>query len=175
MGFLAFHMVTKYIVAVHNTIGPSMTPTIHGDQSQHPQILISKLHSHGRGVKVGDLITYRHPTVPRQFSCKRIIGMPGDLICLITPGKTEDGDVMEEDDKVARVEQEMFRVPEGHCWVSGDNLEWSKDSRNWGPLPLALVHGKALALVLPLSNRKWFGDGLTDFDGTKHETVLQKP
>lgn len=36
-------------------------------------------------------------------------------------------------------------MPEGHCWLIGDNLPESRDSRTFGPLPLALVKGKVLA------------------------------
>ena len=46
-------------------------------------------------------------------------------------------------------EMAMVQVPEGHCWVAGDNLEASRDSRHFGPLPLALVRGKVLARVWP--------------------------
>lgn len=46
------------------------------------------------------------------------------------------------------------QVPEGHCWVIGDNLPWSRDSRHFGPMPLALIKGKVIAKVLPWSERK---------------------
>ncbi len=36
-----------------------------------------------------------------------------------------------------------FTVPEGHLFMMGDNRDNSKDSRFWGPLPLAHVVGRA--------------------------------
>ena len=36
-------------------------------------------------------------------------------------------------------------MPEGHCWLIGDNLPESRDSRTYGPLPLALIKGKVIA------------------------------
>jgi inner membrane protease subunit 1 len=43
-----------------------------------------------------------------------------------------------------REEPVMVQVPEGHVWVSGDNLPYSRDSRFHGPLPMALIRGKTL-------------------------------
>ncbi|KAL6721802.1 hypothetical protein ACLMJK_000907 [Lecanora helva] len=58
----------------------------------------------------------------------------------------------------------MIQVPEGHCWVLGDNLEESRDSRVYGPLPLALIMGKAVAKIWPLRERKWLENNLQPFD-----------
>ena len=83
---------------------------------------------------------------------KRVVGMPGDWVVTVSPPKED------EEDAEARVGEDMFQVPEGHCWVAGDNLEWSRDSRIYGPVPLALVKGKCMATLWPWSQRKWFGE-----------------
>lgn len=49
----------------------------------------------------------------------------------------------------------LRQVPEGHVFVGGDNLPWSRDSRNYGPVPLGLVNGKIIARVWPLSKIQW--------------------
>ena len=54
----------------------------------------------------------------------------------------------------------MIQVPEGHCWLLGDNLGESRDSRTYGPMPLALIKGKVVARVLPLGQMKWIGNNL---------------
>jgi inner membrane protease subunit 1 len=51
-------------------------------------------------------------------------------------------------------------VPEGHCWLLGDNLPASRDSRAYGPVPLALVKGKVVARVWPWRDRKWIENSL---------------
>lgn len=44
-------------------------------------------------------------------------------------------------------------VPEGHIWVTGDNLSASRDSRNYGPVPLGLVKGTVYYKVWPRQQR----------------------
>lgn len=46
------------------------------------------------------------------------------------------------------------QIPEGHCYVVGDNLPWSRDSRMFGPLPLGLVKAKVIG-KFSTSEMKW--------------------
>lgn len=39
----------------------------------------------------------------------------------------------------------MAQVPPGHVWLIGDNLPASRDSRLYGPVPMALIDGKVIA------------------------------
>lgn len=65
------------------------------------------------------------------------------------------------------------KVPQGHCYIIGDNLKWSRDSRDYGPLPLALIRGKVIAKVDASSGwnpLKWFTplqEGLTPAESCK--------
>jgi inner membrane protease subunit 1 len=45
----------------------------------------------------------------------------------------------------------MVQVPEGHVWLAGDNLPYTRDSRTYGPLPMALIKGKIIA-----TSHGWF-------------------
>ncbi|XP_048568468.1 mitochondrial inner membrane protease subunit 2-like [Triticum urartu] len=60
----------------------------------------------------------------------RLIALPGDLIRL-------------------RGTTELLEVPEGHCWVEGDNPSQSKDSRTYGPVPLELLEGTVTHIIWP--------------------------
>ncbi|KAL8717056.1 MAG: hypothetical protein Q9225_005664 [Loekoesia sp. 1 TL-2023] len=108
-----------------------MLPTL---AAQGDLVWISSYYRHGKGVKVGDLISFKHPCVPGAAALKRVGGMPGDFVMR---------DVYEGGDGKGR--EMMLQVPEGHCWVLGDNLTESRDSRTYGPLPLGLIRGKVLA------------------------------
>lgn len=48
----------------------------------------------------------------------------------------------------------------GHCWIVGDNLLASRDSRYFGPLPMALIQGKVVGKIFPWKERKWIESGL---------------
>ena len=43
-------------------------------------ILVNSLYRRGRWVKVGDLVSFRHPLVPGARASKRVIGMSGDFV-----------------------------------------------------------------------------------------------
>lgn len=155
---LVMHILFSYIGGVGATDGISMMPTIPHSYHGTPWILYSSLHRRGRNIKVGDVITYTNPMFPTQSGCKRVIGMPGDFVSVVTAGRGEaDAEAVDVDNRWASVREEVIRVPEGHCWVAGDNLEWSRDSRLFGPLPLGLVKAKVLAVILPFGERKWLG------------------
>jgi len=161
-------MFFSYIGGITQTDGISMLPTIPHSYNGFPWVLYSSLHRRGRNIKVGDVVTYTHPIVPNQYGCKRVIGMPGDFVSVITEGREEiDAEAEDVDNKWASVREEVVRVPEGHCWVAGDNLEWSRDSRVFGPLPLGLVRAKVLAVALPFRERRWLGNkvDVTDAKG----------
>ena len=147
-----------------NTLGPSMVPTMNaaGDR-----VLISKMHKRGRGVKVGDLVDFRHPLVPGMGAIKRIAAMPGDFIIWDAPVE-EENFIMGEGGMVTRSkgagvdlwandsEKKMLQIPEGHFWALGDNQTESRDSRLYGPLPLGLINGKVIARWWLPWEAKWF-------------------
>lgn len=94
----AFHITTTYIGSLGPTSGISMVPTIPSSFTSRPWILYSSLHRRGRNIRVGDVITYTHPLFPHQKGCKRVIGMPGDFVSVVSPAR-EDGDVEKDADE----------------------------------------------------------------------------
>ena len=56
---------------------------------------------------------------------KRIIGLEGDVVRTRKP-----------------YPYPTVKVPPGHVWVEGDNLAHSRDSRFFGPIPMALITGR---------------------------------
>ncbi|KAH8724080.1 peptidase S24/S26A/S26B/S26C [Phaeosphaeriaceae sp. PMI808] len=179
LGRIAFfaHFFQSYIGGVGTTQGISMLPTIPAHYKKRPWILYSTLYRRGRGVQIGDVITYTHPMFPNEAGCKRIIGMPGDFVSVITPARNEtDIEADDVDSKWASVKEQVIQVPAGHCWVAGDNLEWSRDSRLYGPLPLGLIKSKVLAVVLPVKEAKWLGAEveLKDVQEQEHEWIITR-
>ncbi|KAK3945073.1 hypothetical protein QBC46DRAFT_372674 [Diplogelasinospora grovesii] len=140
--FLAFaHLCLEYGYSTAPAAGPSMLPTfdILGDW-----VLVSKRHRYGRDVSVGDLVAYSIP-INEDLGVKRVLGLPGDYVMIDTP---ESGS------------EAMIQVPQGHCWIVGDNLTASRDSRLFGPVPLALIRGKVIAKIKPFAEFKWIENPL---------------
>ncbi|KAK5994009.1 Mitochondrial inner membrane protease subunit 1 [Cladobotryum mycophilum] len=138
------HLTFSHLLQISPAQGPSMLPTFTVDGDWIAADMTYRL---GRRVKVGDLVLYKIPIFANQNGVKRVVGMPGDYVSLGTPG--EPG------------EEQMIQVPEGHCWIVGDNLPASRDSRQFGPLPLALIQGKIVAKILPWRERQWMDNSLT--------------
>jgi signal peptidase I len=55
------------------------------------------------------------------------------------------------------VDFEKIKVPEHHCFVLGDNRNNSIDSRDFGPVPLATIKGRADYIYWPSMDWSHFG------------------
>lgn len=80
---LAFHIWSEYFFTFSQAEGISMTPIMNGTGDW---LLLSKMYRRGRYVKVGDLVSFKHPIDEGTFGVKRVIGMPGDFVLRDTPG-----------------------------------------------------------------------------------------
>ncbi|KAI1108622.1 peptidase S24/S26A/S26B/S26C [Nemania sp. NC0429] len=182
--FAITHLVYAYGVSVGPGSGPSMLPTF---LVADDWFVTDKRCRRGRGVRVGDCVVYAIPVKPGQDGVKRVLGMPGDYVLLNSPPSSAVLAMLDVDgggegavavgeggglgvDRVGRRvgSDNMIQVPKGHCYIVGDNLPWSLDSRDFGPIPLALIKGKVIAKA---SLGSW--NPFTWF--TRLENGLQKP
>ncbi|KAI0157267.1 peptidase S24/S26A/S26B/S26C [Xylariaceae sp. FL1272] len=150
-GFALLHVLWSRGVSVAPGYGPSMMPTF---LTMNDWFVTDKRYRRGKDVRVGDCVTFSIPVEPNSEGLKRVIGMPGDYVLLNSPPSTvretfhTGGEVVAVDRAGRGVGREnMIQVPKGHCYVVGDNLPWSRDSRDYGPIPLALIKGKVTAKV----------------------------
>uniref|UniRef100_A0AAU7LJP3 Mitochondrial inner membrane protease subunit 2 n=1 Tax=Hippophae rhamnoides TaxID=193516 RepID=A0AAU7LJP3_9ROSA len=115
--------------------GSSMSPTLNPHTSSSMRftvdyVLVDKTCLLNYKFSRGDVVVYSSPSSYKEKHIKRIIALPGDWI-----GIRNSSDVM--------------RVPEGHCWVEGDNQASSMDSNAYGPIPLGLIKGRVTRIVWP--------------------------
>jgi inner membrane protease subunit 1 len=82
----------------------------------------------------GDLITLKSPLEPGRIICKRVLGLPGDIVCVDPTGEKAPS-------------TEHVIIPQGHVWITGDNASWSRDSRHYGPVSMSLIQGRLVARV----------------------------
>ncbi|KAK5204010.1 Mitochondrial inner membrane peptidase complex subunit [Exophiala xenobiotica] len=163
--YSSFALIAHHVVAAANSEGPSMYPTMSSTLSY---TIYLRRHRHGRNIQVGDVVVFENPVFLRERAIKRVIGMPGDYVVRDPAQSPTVGgapvvpttDIMT---AAAREEPTMVQVPEGHVWLAGDNLSYSRDSRFYGPLPMALIQGKCI----------YNGDGWFNWTSLKGEAHLQ--
>ncbi|XVE97068.1 hypothetical protein REPUB_Repub02eG0278800 [Reevesia pubescens] len=126
--------VSDRLASVVAVRGASMSPTFNpktknllGSLSDD-YVLVEKFCLAKYKFSPGDVIVFCSPFDHKEKHVKRIVGLPGDWV-----GATYD----------------VVKIPDGHCWVEGDNSASSMDSRSFGPVPLGLVKGKATHIVWP--------------------------
>lgn len=96
-------------------------------------------------IQRGSLVTSVSPANPSYQVLKRVIGLEGDTICIDPSGGRRRDE--ESRLKTWQMGEGMLVVPKGHLWLAGDNTSNSTDSRDYGPVPVALVKGKVVARV----------------------------
>jgi mitochondrial inner membrane protease subunit 1 len=113
--------------------GPSMLPTF----ANEGEIVIEDRLTYRlwpNSLARGDLVVLTSPIDPTMKICKRVLGLPGDIICVDPTGEKAPS-------------TEHVIIPKGHVWISGDNSVYSRDSRDYGPVPMALIQGRVYARV----------------------------
>lgn len=104
--------------------------------------------------KIGDAFKglFGFPTGDSQDFIKRVIGVAGDSIEGRNGRVFLDGKPIREPYLQPGVQTSDFGpvdVPEGRIFVMGDNRTNSADSREFGPVPIDTVVGRALLLIWP--------------------------
>lgn len=103
-------------------MGPSMVPTLNPEGDV---VLLDRLFSKFQGIRKGDVVVATSMQNPKQTVCKRVAALAGE--------KAPCGTL----------------VPKGHVWLLGDNRLNSTDSRQYGPVPMAMVKGRVFLRVWP--------------------------
>ena len=131
--------------------------------------------------KRGDVVVFRLPSDPSINYIKRVIGLPGDEIVyerhrLVINGESieleKGGDFGDDEPRFNEVlgEREhdilirnpaysvrdgVYRVPEGHYFMMGDNRDNSKDSRFIGAVPETHLVGEAVRIWMHMDGLDW--------------------
>lgn len=126
--------------------GFSMRPTLQDGE----YILINKLaYKLGEPMR-GDIVVFVFPVNPEEDLIKRIIGLPGDTITVLDGVLSINGVVMNEPYISAPPAYDgTWQVAEGELFVLGDNRNDSRDSHQWGLLPIENVIGRAVLIYWP--------------------------
>ncbi len=126
--------------------GFSMNPTLQDGE----YVLVNRLAYTLGAPARGDIIVFSFPMDERQDLIKRVIGLPGETVT-IRDGKVMINGVLLSESYIAQkpVYNGAWTVQDGQLFVLGDNRNDSKDSHQWGLLPVENVIGKAVLIYWP--------------------------
>jgi len=125
----------------------SMEPTLHPQD----RVIVNK-RAYRRGFpKRGDIVALFHPQ-EGTLVLKRVIGLPGEVVKIRSEGVYINDQFLSEPylgQKTMIPADRAYGVPAGHVFVLGDNRDQSEDSRDYGPLPLSRIKGRAVLIFWP--------------------------
>lgn len=126
--------------------GYSMTPTLQNGE----YILVNKLAYKTGEPQRGDIVVFVYPANPQEDLIKRVIGLPGERVSIHNGVVSIDGlQINEPYIAAAPLYDGEWVVSEGQLFVLGDNRNESKDSHQWGLLPMENVVGRAVLIYWP--------------------------
>ncbi|HSJ88356.1 MAG TPA: signal peptidase I [Anaerolineales bacterium] len=126
--------------------GFSMRPTLQDGE----YILVNKLAYKLGTPQRGDIVVFIFPVNPEEDLIKRVIGLPGDTISVQGGVLSINGVAMNEPYINAPPAYEgTWTVSPDELFVLGDNRNDSRDSHQWGLLPIKNVIGRAVVIYWP--------------------------
>src|SRR6476469_9325762 len=130
--------------------GTSMMPSL-DDQER---IFVNKYVYRLEPIQRGDIVVFRYPRDPSKSFIKRVIGLAGDRIRIDSGEVFVNGDALEEDYvPAAYADQRSYSeivVPPNSYFVLGDHRTMSNDSRDFGPVNIGYIYGKAVFGYWPM-------------------------
>ena len=101
----------------------------------------------------GEVIIFQFPPNPDRDFVKRVIGLPGERVEIQRGQVLVNGIALNEPYITRRNTDSMMEtlVPPKAYFVLGDNRGASHDSRNWGPVPVENIIGRAWVSFWPLN------------------------
>lgn len=171
-----FIIVYLFLFRPHQVKGSSMVPNFHDKEF----LLTSRISYLIGQPQRGDVIVFKAPKSEpcAEIDCeyiKRLIGLPGDRIKVSGGHYYINGELLDESGYLAKdivtnggsflVEGVEKVIPEGYYLPSGDNRPFSRDGREFGPIPKESLVGKGWLRYWPI-NKIGF---------VKHESYLVNP
>ena len=130
--------------------GVSMMPLLQDQERIFVNKFIYRLEPIERGV----IVVFRYPRDPSKSYIKRVIGMAGDRIRIDGGQVYVNNEALDEDYvPPAYTDSRSMReltVPANAYFVLGDHRSMSSDSREFGPVDLSYIYGKAVFGYWPM-------------------------
>ncbi|BDQ33319.1 signal peptidase I [Pseudodesulfovibrio portus] len=152
LGLVFDQVVTGRFYRTYKVPSRSMVPTILVDDHFMVEILGAD-----DPVERGDIVIFRSPIGDERDFVKRVIGLPGETVEIQGQAVFIDGVELDEPYALHAKpgvvpgpdDYGPVIVPEGTCFVLGDNRAESFDSRMFGPVDRKTITGRALYIYFP--------------------------
>lgn len=128
--------------------GSSSFPTIKDNE----RFITDKLSYRLQNPQRGDFVVIKSPQNSEIDFIKRIVGLPGETIMLLSCRIYIDGNILNEpylqpetctQGESFLKEGQNYQIPTNFYFMLGDNRNHSSDSRDFGPIPASNIVGKA--------------------------------
>lgn len=139
-----FLLAPNLPVKSYRSAGSSMAPALRdGDR-----FMVNQLYYRNHQPKRGDLVLFIPPSDSKRLYIKRIVALGGDQLEIKETGIFINGAPLKRTWTTLEESAVPFTgdVPKDTVFVVGDNLNASKDSREFGPVKLQDLKGKVLYL-----------------------------
>ena len=130
--------------------GSSMYPTL--DSGEY--VLFNRLAYVRRSPRRGDIVLVRRPLEKEKAIIKRVVGIPGDTVQFSQGVVTVNGVPLEEASYLEEMDSEergLWTLKHDECFLLGDAMDMSTDSRSYGPVPQKAIKARAWLVCWPLN------------------------
>lgn len=150
--------IRENLLAFYVVDGNSMSPTLVNGQLVAVNKLVYKFHPPRRG----DVVVFvtrgnAFGPGPERVFIKRVIAVPGDTVAIANGAVFLNGEPLHEEyiDTAVHGEMEPVAVDDGMVFLMGDNRRpgGSWDSREYGPVPMTSVLGRAELILFPIPGK----------------------
>lgn len=149
------YMLGSMVIRFVFVEGYSMEPTLHNKDI----LLVDRITYKFKDVDVGDIIIFPYKGMPSQSYVKRVIAKAGDEVNIIDNNVYINNECANEPYIYETMKQKgdiqfPIIVPDGYCFVMGDNRNNSADSRytDVGMIYNKDIIGKVKVRIWPLNN-----------------------
>jgi len=150
--------VRYFLIQPFYVKGASMEPSFY----DHEYLIIDEITYRFREPKRGEIVVFKYPNDPSQYFIKRVIGLPGEKIEIKEGGlyvytqdtnrrvKLDEG-YLEPGAETLTGQEEIKPLGADEYYVLGDNRNYSKDSRSFGPVRRSFIVGRVWLRGWPFS------------------------
>lgn len=133
--------INLFLAQATQVLGQSMEPNLHTAQ----RLVVEKVSYRFHGPRRGDVVVIDLPEAGPDLLIKRVIALPGESISSRNGQVLIDGNPIEEPYILNPGGRDVIEtvIPPLHVFVMGDNRRFSNDSRNFGPVPIDCIIGRA--------------------------------